>query len=124
MDLSANQLDDAVHLLAPDVTYTVPGRSVMSGVYHGPAEVRQHLARLYEFSKRTYEVLKWVDWMLGESHVAALQYAQVQGHSEVYRGHHLFLIESDRNDALSDIKVFFENQEGANRFFYDDGPGS
>jgi hypothetical protein len=117
MSFTTNQLDDVVNVLSPEVTYTVPGRSALSGVFHGPEEVRQHLAALMAFSNRTFDVLKWVDWMVGESHVAALQYAQVQGHGMIYRGHHLFVVQSDHNDALVDIRVFFEDQEQANRFF-------
>jgi hypothetical protein len=67
-------------------------------------------------------VLKWVDWMLGENHVAALQYAQLQTNERIYRGHQLFLVESDQNDALSDIKVFFEDEGAANRFFRSEEP--
>jgi SnoaL-like domain len=117
MSFSAGKVDDAIHLLSPEVTYSVPGRTPLSGVCHGPEEVRGHLAKLLEFSAGTYDVLKWVDWMVGESHVAALQYLQMQGNGIVFRGHQLFLVETDHNDALSDIKVFFDNEEEANRFF-------
>jgi hypothetical protein len=117
ISLPPNETDDTIHLLSPDVTYTVPGESALSGVFHGPAQVKRHLTELFEFTHRSYDVLKWVDWLLGENHVAALQYVQLQGSGRTYRGHVLFLVESDRNDALADIKVFFEDQAAANRFF-------
>ena len=86
MNFSEDKVDDVIHLLSPDVTYTVPGRSSLSGVCHGPAEVRRHLAQLFAFTKGTYDVLKWVDWLVGETHVAAFQYTQMQMNGIIYRG--------------------------------------
>lgn len=117
LNYSTAQFDEAVRLLSPDVVYTVPGDSQISGVYRGREEVRRHMAKLIELSRGTFEVLKWMDWMVGETHIAALQYAQAQGHGDIYRGHHLYLVESDANDLLSTIRVFFENPEEADRFF-------
>ncbi len=117
LSYSRADLDDAVPLLSPNVVYTVPGHHKLSGVFHGPDEVRRHVATLVDYSRGTFEVLKWVDWMLGESHITALQYAQVQKASGIYRGHHLYLLESDSDDLVSDIKVFFEDQAAAERFF-------
>lgn len=117
MSYSLKQLDEAVALLSPNVVYTVPGDSPISGVFRGPDEVRRHIVKLIELSRGTFEVVKWMDWMVGETHISALQYAQAQGHGDTYRGHHLYLLESDRDDLLSDIKVFFEDQGAADRFF-------
>ncbi len=111
------QLDEAVRLLSPNVVYTVPGNSQISGVFRGPDEVRRHVVKLIEISKGTFEVLKWMDWMVGETHISALQYAQAQSHGAIYRGHHIYLLESDPDDLLSSIKVFFEDQAAADRFF-------
>jgi hypothetical protein len=55
--------------------------------------------------------------MVGETHITALQYAQAQREARIYRGFHLFLLESDSHDLLSDIKVFFEDQSAVDRFF-------
>jgi ketosteroid isomerase-like protein len=114
---SQTNLDAALPLLSPNVVYTVPGHHKLSGVFHGPDEVIRHIAALVDYSKRTFEVLKWMDWMVGETHMTALQYAQVQNDARIYRGHHLYLLESDADDRLSDIKVFFEDQAAADRFF-------
>ena len=39
----------------------------------------------------------------------------------IYRGHHIYLLEFDPDDRLSVIKVLFEDQAAADRFFaYDD----
>ena len=117
LSYSREGVDEAVQLLSPHVVYTVPGHSRVSGVFRGPEEVRRHIVKLIEFSRGTFEVLKWMDWMVGETHIAALQYAQAQTHSRVYRGHHIYLLEFDPDDLLSVITVFFEDQAAADRFF-------
>jgi hypothetical protein len=114
---SSTSLDDMLALLSPDVVYTVPGHHKLAGVFRGPEEVGRHIAALVDYSTGTFEVLKWLDWMVGETHMTGLQYAQVQNASRIYRGHHLYLLETDAEDRLSDIKVFFEDQGAADRFF-------
>ena len=117
LSYSSNRLDEAVQLVSPNVVYTVPGSSPIAGVFHGPDELRRHMGKLIEVSRGTFEVLKWMDWMVGESHITALQYAQAQNRGGIYRGHHIYLLESDTDDLLSDIKIFFEDQGAADRFF-------
>jgi ketosteroid isomerase-like protein len=117
LNYSKEHVDDVVQLLSPHVEYSVPGHSRLSGVFHGPDEVRRHICDLIDFSRGTFEVLKWMDWMIGETHITALQYAQAQAGGGIYRGHHVYLLESDPNDLLSVIKVFFEDQPAADRFF-------
>jgi ketosteroid isomerase-like protein len=120
LSYSKDRVDDALRLLAPDVVYSVPGNSPISGVFHGPEEVRRHIVKLLDFSRGTFEVLKWIDWVIGETHVAALQYAQAQTHFHVYRGHHIYLVEFNQDDLLSAINIFFEDQAAADRFFGED----
>jgi ketosteroid isomerase-like protein len=120
LSYSKDRVDDALRLLAPDVVYSVPGNSPLSGVFHGPEEVRRHIVKLLDFSRGTFEVLKWIDWVIGETHVAALQYAQAQTHFHVYRGHHIYLVEFNQDDLLSAINIFFEDQAAADRFFGED----
>lgn len=68
MSLSTNKAEEvARELLSPEVTYTVPGRSSVSGVFHGPDEVQRHLGTIFGMSNCTYDVLKWDDWMLGKT---------------------------------------------------------
>jgi ketosteroid isomerase-like protein len=117
LSYSREHVDVAVQLLSPHIVYSVPGHSRLSGVFHGPDEVRRHIVKLIDFSRGTFEVLKWIDWMIGESHIAALQYAQAQTNGRIYRGHHIYLLEFDPDDLLSAITVFFEDQAAADRFF-------
>jgi ketosteroid isomerase-like protein len=114
---SREHVDDAVQLLSPRVVYSVPGHSRLSGVFQGPDEVRRHIVKLIDFSRGTFEVLKWVDWMIGETHITALQFAQAQTPGRIYRGHHIYLLEFDPDDLLSVINVFFEDQAAADQFF-------
>jgi hypothetical protein len=79
--------------------------------------VRRHISTLVDYSKGTFEVLKWVDWMVGETQIAALHCAQAQQARRIYRGHPLYLLKSDSDDLLSNIRVFFEDQAAADRFF-------
>jgi hypothetical protein len=117
MDISTNRSAEAFGLLSPNVTYTVAGRSPMPGVFHGPPEVQDHIIKLLRVTAGTFQVLKWIDWLVGLTHVSALQFAQAQGRGMIYRGHHLFLVETDHNDLLVDIRLFFEDQFEADRFF-------
>jgi hypothetical protein len=55
--------------------------------------------------------------MVGESHIAVLQSLQLQRDSAIYRGQTLFLVQSDRDGLLSDIRVYFEDQQDADAFF-------
>jgi hypothetical protein len=105
-------------LLSPEVTYTVPGRSAVSGVFHGPEEVMNHLNSVFGISNCTYDVLKWDDWMLGENHISVLLTLQIQRDGAIFRGRLIYLVQTDRNDAISEITVYFEDQEEAHRFFY------
>jgi ketosteroid isomerase-like protein len=117
LSYSREQVDDVVQVLSPDVAYTVPGQNRFAGTFHGPDAVRQHIVELIDFSHGTFEVLKWVDWMVGETHVTALQYAQAQTEGVIYRGHHIYLLGFDQGDLLTAINVFFEDQAAADRFF-------
>lgn len=117
LSLSSDQLDEVDHLLSPGITYTVPGRHSLSGVFRGPDEVKRHLGRMLALSANTYDVIKWVDWMVGESYIGVLQSVQLQRTSAIYRGETLYLVQNDRHDLLSDIRVYFQDQQDADAFF-------
>lgn len=108
---------DVLSLLAPDVVYSVPGHSPLAGVFHGPVEVDQHIGRLIRATSGTLETLKWIDWLVGLNHVAALQFVQAQARGVIYRNHHLYLIETGEDDLLANIRVHFEDQAQADTFF-------
>jgi len=117
VEIPTNPSTEVFELLAPNVTYTVPGRSPLAGVFHGPTEVRDHINKLLRVTTGTFQILKWVEWLVGPTHVAALQFAQAQGRSVIYRAHNLYLVETDHDDLIVDIRVLFEDQYQTDRFF-------
>jgi hypothetical protein len=117
MGITTDNSGDVLSLLSPDVIFTVQGQGPLAGVFRGPVEVSEHIGKLFRATSGTFEVLKWVDWLVGLSHVAALQFAQAQGGDVIYRNHHMFVIETGENDLLTKIRVFFEDQTDADAFF-------
>lgn len=117
MGVTTGRSADVLPLLAPDVVHTVPGRSPLAGVFRGPAEVDEHLTGLFRATSGTLETLQWVDWMVGERHVAALQSVQAQARGIIYRNRHLYVIEAGEDDLLTSIRVYFEDQSQADAFF-------
>ncbi len=117
MGIMTDNPRDVLSLLSPDVVYTVPGQGPMAGVFRGRDEVYEHIVELFSATAGTLQTLKWVDWLVGLSHVAALQFAQAQAGGVIYRNHHMFVVETGRNDLLSNIRVFFEDQTQADTFF-------
>jgi ketosteroid isomerase-like protein len=117
MGITTNNSADVLSLLSPDVVYTVSGHSPLAGVFHGPVEVHEHIRQLFRATSGTFDVLKTVDWLLGLTHVAAMQFAQAQVGGAIYRNHHLFVFETDQHDLLATIRLFFEDQRDADAFF-------
>jgi ketosteroid isomerase-like protein len=117
MGITTDKPHDVLPLLSPDVVYAVPGHSPMAGIYRGPAEVLEHMDKLFSITSHTFEVLKWVDWLVGLTHVAAVQFAQAQGSGSVYRSHHVYLVETDQHDLITKVQIFFEDQARADTFF-------
>jgi len=117
LGIAKDRSADVLSLLSPTVVYAVPGKSPLSGEFRGPAEVGEHIGELFRLTSGTFEVLKWVDWLVGLNHVAALQFAQAQGSGAVFRTHVVYVVETDPQDLISSIRVFFENQSAAESFF-------
>jgi ketosteroid isomerase-like protein len=117
MGITTDNSHDVHSLLSPDVVFTVPGQGPLTGVFRGPAEVCEHIGKLFRATSGTFETLKWVDWLVGLSHVAALQFAQAQGGGAIYRNHHMYVIETGEDHLLTNIMVFFEDQTDADAFF-------
>jgi len=117
MGITTDRSADVLSLLSPTVVYSVPGDGPLSGDFRGPAEVSEHIARLFRITSGTFEVLKWVDWLVGMNHVAALQFVQAQGSGAIFRGHVVYVVETDQHELLSSIRIFFENQIAADAFF-------
>jgi hypothetical protein len=115
MGITADDSANMAPLLAPEAVYTVSGHSPLAGVFHGPVEVGAHIRQLISATSGTFEVLKTVDWLVGLTNVAVIQFAQAQAGGMIYRGHHIFVFETDRHDLLTNIWLFFEDPDGADR---------
>jgi ketosteroid isomerase-like protein len=115
MGITSSNSTDVLLLLAPEVIYTVAGRSPLAGVFHGPAQVDAHMRQLFAATSGTFEVLKTVDWLVGATNVAVIQFAQAQAGGVIYRNHHMFVFEVDRHDLLTNIWLVFENLDDVDR---------
>jgi hypothetical protein len=116
LGVSSGDSDGVKSLLSPEVVYSAPGQSALAGVFRGPGEVFDHIDKLFRITKGTFEVIKWVDWLVGRTHVAAILYGQAQGGGVLYKSHQVFVVETDGNDLLIGIRLFFEDQGAFDRF--------
>ena len=108
---------EALLLLAPSVTYRVPGHTPVSGVFTGPQAVAEHVSAVLEFTQGSLEDLKWEDWMVGEQYVGLLVRVRIHFTGHVYDGRHLYLIRFDNEDRIDEVVVFFEDEEAMARAF-------
>jgi ketosteroid isomerase-like protein len=116
MGITTSNSADVLPLLAPDVVYTVSGHSPLAGVYHGPDQVDAHIRQLFSATSGTFDVLKTVDWLVGLTNVAVIQFAQAQAGGVIYRNRHMFVFQTDRHDLLTNIWLFFADPDDADRF--------
>ena len=117
MHIGHRDLDQAIGLLSPVVTYRVAGVSTLSRVFSGGAEVAGHLCDLVERTKGTFEAIKWEDWMVGEHHVAAWADIQMQMERREFAGRIMFLLGFDVADKIDEIIVLPEDPHAVERFF-------
>jgi ketosteroid isomerase-like protein len=106
----------AADLLAENVTYRAPGKNALAGLFTGPDEVVQHLTRLAEKTKGTFDAFKWDDWLVSELHVAGLTTVHAQFDHRRYQGHHVIIVSFNAAEKIAGITVFFEDQGAIDRF--------
>ena len=112
----------ALPLLSSEVSYRVLGDHSLAGTFIGPDAVASHLIYLADRTMGTFDTLKWVDWLVGEDHVAALAEVHMQADERIFHGRPLFLMKFDINDRISEITIFFESEADALWFFGRDSP--
>jgi ketosteroid isomerase-like protein len=80
--VATGDLEHARAVFWPDVTYTVPGRNLLSGTMNGPDEVMGYFARLYELTEGTYAISQ-MHWLTSPDRVGLLtrNYASRNGRS-------------------------------------------
>jgi ketosteroid isomerase-like protein len=99
------------------VVYQVPGQHALAGTFHGIDEVAAHLNNLADRSGGTFNVFKFEDWLAGEDTVAAVVDAHAQQPGAILTERILFLFGFDTSNLISEISVFFQNQDAIERFF-------
>jgi ketosteroid isomerase-like protein len=110
-------IEELRQYLSPNVVYRVPGRSALAGSFHGVDEVFAHLSALSERSGGTFNPYKFEDWLMGENSVAAIVDTHVQEPGAILTERMLFLFGFDGSDLISQIGVFFQDEDAIERFF-------
>jgi ketosteroid isomerase-like protein len=116
MHVGRPPVDRDMELLAPHVTYRVPGNHALAGVFSGREAIVGHLGALFDRTGGSLDTVKWEDWMVGEQHVAALADVHIQVQGKRYKSRHVFLVAFDSDDKIVEIVVFFEDEHSAERF--------
>ena len=117
MHIGQRSFDEVSALLADDVSYVVAGDHALAGRFSGKIQVASHLCSLAEVTGGTFDAVKWEDWMVGESHVAVLAVVHMQSVAHLFQGRHLFLVEFNVEDQISEVVVFVVNQLAVNSLF-------
>jgi ketosteroid isomerase-like protein len=110
-------VDDAVRLLAPTVEYTVPGVRGPASRFVGPEAVANRLEKLLRVTERPIDVLKWEDWLVGDTYIVAVVRFELQrpGRVQVFRVVLLFRVSS--NMLIEEVECFYSDPEAFDRFF-------
>lgn len=112
-----DEIEQAVALLDPEVTYDVSGSHPRAGHFRGPTEVAKHMSDLLELTHRTLNVLQWEDWLVGVNHLAALVHLRLQRTGAVHTARVIILVGMSREDKIRSVEVFFADPVAANRVF-------
>ena len=107
---------DASTELSEEATYVVPGRSWVAGTFTGREEIVRHFEHTFDFAVDV-DALKWVDWMVGTSLVAAVLDAHLQRGSSEFEGSLLFVFSFNPSVDIAGIRLFLEDQENFDLFF-------
>jgi ketosteroid isomerase-like protein len=110
-------VEEAAPFLSPNVVYRVPGQHSLAGSFHGIDEVMAHLLDLAGRSGGTFNAFKFEDWLVSESSVAVVVDVHIQGHGATVTERNIFLFGFDGSDRISEISLFFQNQDAIERFF-------
>ena len=108
----------AAELMDDAVSYRVVGHNSLSGTFHGD-QVTGHLCELTTTARRPFRILKWDDWMVGQSHVGAFVTIAATADTRHYRGMQLIVVGFASGGAINSVTVFFEDEAKANRFVDD-----
>jgi ketosteroid isomerase-like protein len=105
----------AAHL-EPNVVYRVPGEHKLAGVFEGPDAVVAHLGALLEITHNSIDVFKWEDWLVGDSHIAALAHIRLQKPGVVLVSKFIFLCVLSKSGKIAEVEVYFSDPRSVDRF--------
>jgi hypothetical protein len=120
MLIAQGHIEDGIKLLSPDVTYRVGGEHALAGDFKGREHTAAHLTELTTRTMGTLDLIKFEDWLVGESHFAALVTIIMRSDgrvSNVSKGGHVFIFRFDADERIVDIRVLFEDERYIERFF-------
>jgi hypothetical protein len=110
-------VDEVAPFLSPNVRYRVPGQHALAGSFQGVDAVMSHLHDLADRSGGTFNAFKFEDWLVSDNSVAAVIDAHIQGHGATITERNIFLFGFDGADRISEISIFFQNEDSIERFF-------
>lgn len=106
MQIGHRGMADLADLLVTTVTFKAAGESVLAGYSSGREAVLEHFDNLARRTAGTFDIIKWSDWMIGESHVAVLLDVHAQCLGRFRRESQLFLVKLNARDMIVEIRVF------------------
>lgn len=114
---AGDRVNEAVKLLDPAVAYHgTPIKGALE-TFVGPAEVAKHLKMILEMTERPINVLKWEDWLVGNTHVAGIVRVELQRLGQFHNFRILFLVGVSPDTRIDRVEVFYSDPEACERFF-------
>lgn len=117
MSVATARTDDALRVLAPEVTYRVLGHHSLSGEFADREGVAEHLAAIITQTTGRFDPVKFDDWMLGLTHVSIIVDVDVEVGGKAQRLRHLIVMRFNADDLIDEVMVFFPDPEVAERIY-------
>jgi hypothetical protein len=102
-------------LMEDSATYQVEGTQGFSGLFEGREEIHRHLTQLVEWHDE-FDLLEIEDWLVGDTSVACIAFAQAQGENQIHRSRELFLFGFWNGTLIGRFTVFFFDEGSSERF--------
>jgi hypothetical protein len=106
MQIGHRSMADLTDLLVTAVAFKATGQSVLAGYSSGRDAVLEHFESLARRTAGTFDIIKWNDWMIGDSHVAVLLNVHAQCLGRFRRESQLVLVKLNARDRIVEIRVF------------------
>lgn len=107
---------NGITVFDPEVTYTVPGNNVLSGVYKGPEQVMGYFGKLMELTQGSYGISE-MHWLVNDKDQVVLfikNFANLRSRS--YKWEEIILFQF-KNGKKYNIEHFQADQHGVDDFF-------